>query len=385
MSAVEGLCGLNFHRVGLIFNPGLSLIGEFDLVFVDAVFAAEVLHLFDGDVEEGGSGRLAAGAAQGSEEISDLDACELVFEVEAFGGDKDLVVACGAFVENLFGEMLHGDGVAVDHEGEALNEVFELADVAGPCAGFEHLEGFGGEAFGRQIASGAVLGEVVVEQEGDVAFAVAEWRECDGDDTDAVEEVFAELALVDHLLKVVVGGSNEAEVDLARTLGADTLDGLFLEDAEQLALEEEWERADLVEEEGAAVGEFNLPGMGGVGSGEGTFFVAEELGLHEGFGEGSAVDADEGLVAAWAEVDDGACGELFAGAALSAEEDGAVAGGHPAEGFVEALHRLAAADHVAEGVALGELAAEVHGFEVPAVLLTGFEEMIAEFGEADRG
>jgi len=54
------------------------------------------------------------------------------------------------------------------------------------------------------------------------------------------------------------------------------------------------------------VGELDSPLFGGEGAGEGALLVAEKLGLHEGFGQGGAVDADEGAVALGAEIVQGA-------------------------------------------------------------------------------
>ena len=58
------------------------------------------------------------------------------------------------------------------------------------------------------------------------------------------------------------------------------------------------------------------------GSGVRAFFVAEEFALEEGFGDGGAVDGDEGTVASWTALMDGACDDFFAGAALASNENG---------------------------------------------------------------
>ncbi len=76
--------------------------------------------------------------------------------------------------------------------------------------------------------------------------------------------------------------------------GAHALDLPALQGAQQLGLQVQRQLADLVEEEGAAVGllEGALARVGGAG--EGALLVAEELALDELLGDGGAVDGDEG-------------------------------------------------------------------------------------------
>ncbi len=60
----------------------------------------------------------------------------------------------------------------------------------------------------------AELGEEFLDEERDVFFAVAQGRDEEGDDVEAVEEVFAEVAAGDLLFEVLVGGGDDADVDV---------------------------------------------------------------------------------------------------------------------------------------------------------------------------
>ena len=60
----------------------------------------------------------------------------------------------------------------------------------------------------------------------------------------------------------------------------------LLQHAQQLDLELERHVADLVEEDGAAVGQLELAEPPVLGVGEGALLVAEQLGLEEGRGKG---------------------------------------------------------------------------------------------------
>ena len=74
------------------------------------------------------------------------------------------------------------------------------------------------------------------------------------------------------------------ERDLWRWDGfaADALHLALLEDAQELRLHGRADIADLVEEDGAAVGELELAELALVGAGEGAALVAEQLGLDQG-------------------------------------------------------------------------------------------------------
>ena len=76
---------------------------------------------------------------------------------------------------------------------------------------------------------------------------------------------------------------------------ADALELPLLEHAQELGLERERHLADLVEEQGAAVGHLELAGLARHGAGEGALLVAEELAFEQGLGERGAVDGDERL------------------------------------------------------------------------------------------
>ncbi len=117
--------------------------------------------------------------------------------------------------------------------------------------------------------------------------------------------------------------------------------------------------ADLVEEERAAVGDFEEAFLRGDRRGEGALHVAEERGLEQLGRHGAGVDGDEGLVAARRIGVDGLGDELLAGAALALDENGRAAGRDLRDEVEEAQHRLALADDVLEVVALLEGALEL--------------------------
>ncbi len=232
----------------------------------------------------------------------------------------------------------------------------------------QDAEGFRAEAGGFGAVFRRVELEEVLGEEGNVLAALAERWELQHDDVEAVEEVFAEAAVFDGLLEVDVGGGDDADVDLDLAGAAEMHEAAVLEDAEDLGLHVHGHGADLVEKEGASVGDFKEAFLGGDGGGEGSFDVAEEGGLEEVRGDGAGVDGDEGAVAAGGVLVDGFGDELFAGAGLALNEDGGTAGGDLGYGVEEAEHGLGLADDVFKVVALLEDALELDdlGFRLVA-------------------
>src|SRR5439155_21436658 len=146
--------------------------------------------------------------------------------------------------------------------------------------------------------------------------ALAQRRQVDRHDGEAVEEVLAELAGADSLGKIAIGGRDDARVDRNGRSAADAVDYFFLEYAQQLGLPAGAEVADFVEKEGAAGGGFELARPRGVRVGESALLVAEQLALDQRFGHGGAIHRDIGMRLAGAAVMDGPGDDVLAGTAL---------------------------------------------------------------------
>ena len=115
-------------------------------------------------------------------------------------------------------------------------------------------ERLGGEARDRLVVLGSIDPDEVLREQRDVLPAVAQRRDRDHDDAEAVVEVVPEPSLRDHLLQVHVGRGDDPHVGLLRLDAPDPHELLFLDDAEQLRLSLEADRADLVEEDRPPLG-----------------------------------------------------------------------------------------------------------------------------------
>ena len=111
--------------------------------------------------------------------------------------------------------------------------------------------------FGRPCASPNLRSMACASTVG-AAAPLAQRRHVDGHFADAEVQVLAEALLDDQRLQIPVGGADDAHVDRDLLASADALDDAVLQEAQQLGLQRQRHVADLVEEQRAAVGGFDL-------------------------------------------------------------------------------------------------------------------------------
>ena len=219
----------------------------------------------------------------------------------------------------------------------------------------------------------------------DVFAAVAQRRIFDGEHAEPVEEVLAETTGFDRGFEVTIGRGDDAHIHFARTRVADTFDFLLLQHAQQLGLHGQRDFADFIEEEGAAIGEFEASRLVAQRAGECAFHVAEKLALKQRFGHGAAVHGNHRAARTRAALVDGAGDEFLAGAALAGDEHRGVGRRDEFDLLLHFAQRGALAHEVAAASRGGRLFAQV------AVFL--FEPLLEVFdflegtrvGDAHRG
>ena len=160
----------------------------------------------------------------------------------------------------------------------------------------------------------------MVDQQRDVLRMFAQRRDAHDDHSDAVVKVFAEIALPDLLAQVLVRGGDDAYVDLDVLVAAYAADPVFLKRPQHLGLRRQRHVADLVHEQRAAVGLFELAPSLLDGRGEGAAFVAEEFAFDQFRGDRRAVDLDERSRGAVAFGVQPAGDKLFAGAVFARDQ-----------------------------------------------------------------
>ena len=238
-------------------------------------------------------------------------------------------------------ELLVDARLVAREDHQPLDLVLQLPDVPRPGVGRQAPEGPVGEALAPPAGGGVAL-EEVVHQDRQVLEALAQGRQAQGDDVEAVVEVLAEGAGGDPLREVPVGGGDDADVDRHGPGVAHGRQHALLEHPEEAHLEARGGVTDLVEEEGAPVGDLEQALLVGDGAGEAPPAVAEELALQERRRQGRAVEDHEGPERPGAVVVDGPGHQLLAGAVLPGDQ-------HRGVGTADLLHQ---GEEPVHGVAL---------------------------------
>ena len=159
----------------------------------------------------------------------------------------------------------------------------------------------------------------------------------------AVIKVFAELAGLGKGFQVAVGGGDQTHIDLLRLHRADAADLTFLQYAQQARLGFQWQFADLVEKQGAAIGCLDQAGATGAGPGEGPFSwpnSSDSIRV-----SGMAAQFTE-IIGALARREIVQCPrhQFLAGARLALDQHVGIGGGDLADLAEQVLHRCAVAD-----------------------------------------
>ena len=145
-------------------------------------------------------------------------------------------------------------------------------------------------------------------------------RQVDGNGADAVEQIFAQLAVLDGFVRLAIGGGDEAAVGLVAGLAADRADFLVLQHAQQFALRVDRHFGDFVQQQRAAFGLAEQTFAVGVRAGEGAFDGAEQFAFDQFARQGGAIDLDDLALAARAQGVDQVGDHFLARAAFAGDE-----------------------------------------------------------------
>ena len=121
----------------------------------------------------------------------------------------------------------------------------------------------------------------MLRQQQHVTRARSEIGHGDRKDRQPVVEVFAELPLGHHLLKVAACRRDEPHIRADLLVGANARKGPLLKKAQQLHLQRYREVADLVKEQRAAICGLGAADPAFAGVGERPLLMSEQLGLDQ--------------------------------------------------------------------------------------------------------
>lgn len=169
-------------------------------------------------------------------------------------------------------------------------------------------------------------------------FTIAQRRDFDAQDVDAVVEVATE-AIVDELREIAVGGGEDPGVEGLVACASERAEAHDLERAKQLGLQVGRHFADLVEQDRASAGLCEVAPVVGVRPGKGAGQVTEELTFEQVVGYCRTVDGNEGSGRTPAFLVDRAGDQFLTDAGFTLEQHREIAAGELRDAPAELAHR----------------------------------------------
>ena len=150
---------------------------------------------------------------------------------------------------------------------------------------------------GSSQFTGHSAGELLGKHQ-DIIAAYPQGRDEEHLEGEPVQKIALEYALLTERGKILIGGTDDADIHLHGAGTAHPLEGAVLHRPEYLLLNFNGNQSDLIEEQGAAVGllEAAFPLAGGAG--KSPALMAEKLGLDQPRRKGGAVEGNERRVPA---------------------------------------------------------------------------------------
>src|SRR5437763_1125288 len=126
-----------------------------------------------------------------------------------------------------------------------------------------------------------MLTQKMFNERRDVVATLAQRRQFDRNDVQAIEEIFLKTAFGHHLAKISIRGRNHTNVDFFGAFGTEWFEFALLQHAKELRLQRRTHRADFIEEDGAPISQRELALLGRRRACKRATDVAEELGLEQ--------------------------------------------------------------------------------------------------------
>jgi len=160
-----------------------------------------------------------------------------------------------------------------------LNDILQLANVAGPIVALQFLHVELGQARTRNSKPAGGLFDKVISKRFHIFEALSQRRNFDGENAKTVIEVEAETPCFGLREEIAIGSSYETDLYRSRALVSHALKLPFLQNAQQLALQVERDFPDFIEKQGAIVSQLEAADTILDGASERTADMAEKLAL----------------------------------------------------------------------------------------------------------
>ncbi len=210
----------------------------------------------------------------------------------------------------------------LQHHGP-LHGIAQLAYVARPGVQQQGGDGILRKAPDFALEAPVVDADEMPGQRQDVRAPLAQRRNDDLDDVEAIEQVHAKGATVHGCHQILVGSRHETQIDVKIGQAANAAEAAALQNAQQLGLHPMGELPDFVQKHGSVIRHFQQSGLGSPRIRERAPLVAEQFALKQSFRDRRAVHGNKAHVAPAAVPVQDVGDDILAHASLALQQDGA--------------------------------------------------------------
>jgi len=171
--------------------------------------------------------------------------------------------------------------------------------------------------------------DVMLHERRNVFASISQGRQCDRKYIQAIVQIAAKFSTLHHSLEVLVSRGDQTHVDAMCAPAPETLEFLFLQNAEELGLQGERYISNFIEEQGSFISQVKAADFLCDRSGKGPPFVAKKLAFEQVERDCGAVELDQRVTAARARIVNRMSDKFFPSAGLSLNENGRIRSRNP--------------------------------------------------------
>src|SRR4030095_5658510 len=165
--------------------------------------------------------------------------------------------------------------------GRALDDVLEFPHVPRPGVTGQSFQTPSTEPLNWLPDSSRKSAREESDEQSDIRRSLAQRRDVDRKDVQAVQQIGAKLSVADSVIEVPIRGRDDADTHADRLAAPNWFELLLLKDAQQLHLCVEGKLPDFVQKDGAAIGKLESADSFLDRTGERSSDVPEELALNQ--------------------------------------------------------------------------------------------------------
>src|SRR5580704_6774525 len=130
-----------------------------------------------------------------------------------------------------------------------LDHVFQFSNVSRPPVFSQGFHGSGWDRINRFVHLLRSLPDEMLHEQRNVIRALAQGRNRDWENIQAVIKIAAKLLLQNHLFQIAMGRGHNPNVNFFRPRTAQPLELALLQDAKELGLQLQWDITDLIQKQ----------------------------------------------------------------------------------------------------------------------------------------